>query len=74
MDNHDELATTDDVGNYSSIENYGIIGAMRTCALINKKNASLDFMCYPDFDSPSLFCRYKNNYYYMKRLIVFLDY
>jgi GH15 family glucan-1,4-alpha-glucosidase len=42
---------------YSPIENYGIIGAMRTCALINKKNASIDFMCYPNFDSPSLFCK-----------------
>ena len=47
----------DTSAHYSAIENYGIIGAMRTCALISKKNGSIDFMCYPNFDSPSLFCR-----------------
>jgi len=43
--------------NYARIENYGIVGAMRNCALINKKNASVDFMCYPDFDSGTIFGR-----------------
>ncbi|KAL2012107.1 hypothetical protein VTN00DRAFT_4825 [Thermoascus crustaceus] len=41
---------------YSAIEDYGIIGDMHTCALVSK-NGSLDFMCWPVFDSPSVFCR-----------------
>jgi GH15 family glucan-1,4-alpha-glucosidase len=39
---------------YQPIENYGIIGNMRTVALIGM-NGSLDWYCYPDFDSPSVF-------------------
>lgn len=41
---------------YQPIENYGIIGNMRTAALIGK-DGSLDWMCYPHFDSPSIFGR-----------------
>ncbi|KAF7587725.1 hypothetical protein BBP40_006832 [Aspergillus hancockii] len=41
---------------YCGIEDYGIIGDMHTCALVNK-NGGLDFMCWPIFDSPSVFCR-----------------
>jgi hypothetical protein len=41
---------------YLPIENYGIIGNMRTIALVGT-DASLDFYCYPKFDSPSIFCR-----------------
>ncbi|KAJ3376297.1 hypothetical protein GGF31_000364 [Allomyces arbusculus] len=41
---------------YLPIENYGIIGNMRTAALIGT-DASIDFMCFPRFDSPSVFCR-----------------
>jgi GH15 family glucan-1,4-alpha-glucosidase len=41
---------------FLQIEDYGLIGDMHTCALVGK-NGSLDFMCWPDFDSPSLFCR-----------------
>ncbi|KAL7752888.1 hypothetical protein RI367_001891 [Sorochytrium milnesiophthora] len=41
---------------YLPIENYGIIGNMRTAALVGM-DASVDFMCFPKFDSPSLFCR-----------------
>ena len=41
---------------YHAIEDYGIIGDMHTCALISK-NGSLDFMCWPVFDSPTIFCR-----------------
>jgi GH15 family glucan-1,4-alpha-glucosidase len=39
---------------YQPIENYGIIGNMRTVALIGM-NGSIDWYCYPNFDSPSIF-------------------
>ncbi|RHZ67166.1 glycoside hydrolase family 15 protein [Aspergillus thermomutatus] len=45
---------------YTSIEDYGLVGDMHTCALISK-NGSLDFMCWPVFDSPSVFCRILDN-------------
>ncbi|EAQ92605.1 conserved hypothetical protein [Chaetomium globosum CBS 148.51] len=41
---------------YLPIENYGLIGNMRTCALVGM-DGSVDFMCWPEFDSPSIFCR-----------------
>jgi GH15 family glucan-1,4-alpha-glucosidase len=39
---------------YQPIENYGIIGDLNTVALIGL-NGSIDFMCFPNFDSPSIF-------------------
>ena len=39
---------------YQAIENYGIIGNMRTVALVGV-NGSIDWYCYPRFDSPSGF-------------------
>jgi GH15 family glucan-1,4-alpha-glucosidase len=39
---------------YQPIEDYGIIGNLKTAALIGK-NGSLDWLCYPRFDSPSIF-------------------
>jgi GH15 family glucan-1,4-alpha-glucosidase len=39
---------------YQPIENYGIIGNMRTVALIGM-NGSIDWYCYPYFDSSSIF-------------------
>ncbi|NGX61690.1 MAG: Trehalase [Chlamydiae bacterium] len=39
---------------YQPIENYGIVGDMNTVALVGM-NGSIDFMCYPDFDSPTIF-------------------
>jgi GH15 family glucan-1,4-alpha-glucosidase len=39
---------------YQPIENYGIIGDMKTVALVGL-NGSIDFMCFPEFDSPSVF-------------------
>ncbi len=39
---------------YQPIEDYGIIGNMCTIALVGK-NGSIDWYCYPQFDSPSVF-------------------
>lgn len=39
---------------YQPIENYGIIGDLNTIALVGL-NGSIDFMCFPRFDSPSVF-------------------
>ena len=39
---------------YQPIENYGIIGNMHTVALMGL-NGSIDWLCYPNFDSPSVF-------------------
>src|SRR5215213_8683880 len=39
---------------YQPIENYGIIGDLNTVALVGL-NGSIDFLCFPDFDSPTIF-------------------
>lgn len=41
---------------YLPIENYGVIGNLHTVALVSQF-ASIDFMCFPRFDSPTIFCR-----------------
>ncbi len=41
---------------YQPIEDYGIIGNMRSVALVGKKG-SIDWFCFPHFDSPALFSR-----------------
>lgn len=40
--------------NYQPIENYGIIGDLHTVALVGM-DGSIDFMCFPHFDSPTIF-------------------
>ncbi|CAJ0830949.1 733_t:CDS:2 [Entrophospora sp. SA101] len=41
---------------YMPIENYGMVGNLRTIALCST-DGSIDFFCYPKFDSPSIFAR-----------------
>jgi GH15 family glucan-1,4-alpha-glucosidase len=39
---------------YQPIENHGVIGDLHTVALVGL-NGSIDFLCFPRFDSPSVF-------------------
>jgi len=39
---------------FEPIENYGAIGNMRSIALVGM-NGSIDFLCFPRFDSPTVF-------------------
>ena len=39
---------------YPPIENYGVVGNLHTVALVGK-HGDIDFMCFPRFDSPSIF-------------------
>ena len=39
---------------FQPIENYGVIGNIRSIALVGM-DGSIDFLCYPDFDSPTVF-------------------
>ncbi|CDR33306.1 Glycosyl hydrolase [Criblamydia sequanensis CRIB-18] len=39
---------------YQPIENYGIIGDLHSVALVGL-DGSIDYMCFPNFDSPSIF-------------------
>ena len=39
---------------FEPIENYGVIGNMQSIELVGM-NGSIDFLCYPNFDSPTVF-------------------
>ncbi len=39
---------------YQPIENYGVVGDLNTVALVGI-NGSIDYMCFPELDSPSIF-------------------
>ncbi len=41
---------------YQPIENYGVIGDLNTVALVGL-DGSIDFLCFPYFDSPSVFSK-----------------
>jgi GH15 family glucan-1,4-alpha-glucosidase len=45
---------TASTGHYLPIADYGVIGNLRTVALVGR-NGSIDWCCFPRFDSPSLF-------------------
>lgn len=51
----DGKRTLDAEQKYLPVEDYGIVGDLRTTALVGI-NGSVDFMCFPRFDSPSIFC------------------
>src|SRR5215471_15678688 len=39
---------------FQPVENYGVIGNMQSVALVGM-HGSIDFLCYPEFDSPTVF-------------------
>jgi GH15 family glucan-1,4-alpha-glucosidase len=48
------MSETEQDSRFQPIENYGVIGNMRSVALVSVEG-SIDFLCFPDFDSPTVF-------------------
>jgi GH15 family glucan-1,4-alpha-glucosidase len=48
------MAGLENDSQFQPIENYGVIGNMRSIALVSMQG-SVDFLCFPDFDSPTVF-------------------
>jgi GH15 family glucan-1,4-alpha-glucosidase len=48
------MSETEQDSRFQPIENYGVIGNMRSVALVSVKG-SIDFLCFPNFDSPTVF-------------------
>src|SRR5580698_5270807 len=48
------MSDTIDSTGFQAIENYAVIGNMRSTALVSIEG-SIDFLCFPDFDSPTVF-------------------
>ena len=46
--------------NFKDIENYGIIGNLETCAIVGS-DGSIDWMCLPYLESPSIFAAILDN-------------
>src|SRR6266508_4282480 len=47
---------TSDDGEYPPIADYGLLGDIHSCALVSKAG-SIDWACFPRFDSPAVFGR-----------------
>jgi GH15 family glucan-1,4-alpha-glucosidase len=52
---------------YQPIENYGVIGDLHSAALVGM-DGSIDFMCFPRFDSPTIYGELLDSVYIYNKL------